>query len=213
MDDSKNTKNAAKQKSGKKDVNKKSNKNIKKEYLNEEKFQKTNKKVKLIGVLILLLGILMIVGGIYLKKTDGYIFGYHDATQIRSFEDLEKYKKESSSEFFNYHVEDSDLIGTGMMFFGWFISMIGLTVRFFIGNAREIGAYTRQQEMPLQQEYMEKMSATAGVVAKEVGKGIKEGMKDDTSSNLREELKKELREELKEELKAELKQELKEKGE
>ncbi|MCR5608219.1 MAG: hypothetical protein K6G26_04070, partial [Lachnospiraceae bacterium] len=106
-----------------------------------------------------------------------------------------------------------DFIGTGMMFFGWFISMIGLMVRFFIGNAREIHAYTRQQEMPLQQEYMEKMAPAAGMIAKEVGKGIKEGMKDDTSSDLREELKKELREELKEELKAELKQELKEKGE
>ena len=161
----------------------------KKEYLNEEKFQKTNMKVKVIGDMILIIGICLVIAGIF-EKPSADMYG-----------------------FYSFGEMDADFKATAMIFGGIFLSIFGLAVRFSIGNAREIGAYRMQQEIPLQQEYMEKMAPVAGVIAKEVGKGIKEGMKEEKNDDLREELKRELREELKEELKAELKQELKEKGE
>ena len=41
----------------------------KKEYLNEEKFQKANKKVKTAGAVILLIGLCMLIGGIIILTT------------------------------------------------------------------------------------------------------------------------------------------------
>ena len=73
---------------------------------------------------------------------------------------------------------------------GIFLTLVGIMVRFVMGNQRKIMAYQMQQVMPLVSEGAEKMVPTAkkitsemapayGDVAKEIAKGIKEGMKDD----------------------------------
>ena len=61
-------------------------------------------------------------------------------------------------------------------------SIVGFMIpvaTFFLAFRREISAFSMQQSIPVVKEGMEKMSPTAGVVAKEIAKGVKEGLKDD----------------------------------
>ena len=46
-------------------------------------------------------------------------------------------------------------------------------------NGREINAFYAQQQIPVAQEGIEKMSPSVGNAAKEIAKGIKEGLDND----------------------------------
>lgn len=75
-------------------------------------------------------------------------------------------------------VQGSEFGAVGIIL-GFFSCFIGLILRFFIGNQRQITAYFTQQSMPIAKEGIEKMAPSAGVAAKEIAKGIKEGLKDE----------------------------------
>ena len=148
----------------------------KKEYLNEENYHNTNQKVKKIGTILMIvglilagLGIVLVLGGFL--GFSGQIFnGIENGPQGVSGSDL-------FAGFGSFAI-GGFLIGPGVM-----CTFIGLIMRFVIGNRREIMAYTTQQVMPVAQEGIEKMAPTignaTGTIAKSIAKGIKEGLKDE----------------------------------
>lgn len=123
-----------------------------KEYLDEKQYQKSNSKVKMGGRIAIIIGILMILCGIFvIKVPDMGEEGWFGASSGRMF-----------------------LIGIG-----FFVTIVGCMVRFIIANQRNIMAYQMQQMRPIVQEGSEKMAPTAGKVAKEIAKGVKEGLEDE----------------------------------
>ena len=165
------------------------------ELLSEENYQKANKKVKLIGIIIMTLGLLLIAGGIYFLITASNM-------NVPDMGDSNWFDASSNQ----MHTQSS---GMFMIIPGIFLTVVGVMVRFVMGNQRKIMAYQMQQMMPLVTEGAEKMVPTAtkitkevaeemtptvtklakemskemapvyGEVAKEITKGIKEGMKED----------------------------------
>lgn len=144
------------------------------EYLSEEKYQKNNAKVKTIGKVLLIVGILVFVLGVVLTIIGFVGFG-------KSFDtgnELEIVKNTADSSFGSF----------GLLALGGFISVFGFSllgaglIVMFISHRREITAYTTQQVMPVAQEGIEKMTPTvanaAGSIAKSVSKGIQEGKKE-----------------------------------
>lgn len=135
------------------------------QYLNEERFQKNNKKVKIAGILVMILGLCLVGAGIYI----------HIAASQMEIPPM------GASNWFEAKTAQShkEFLGTAMLMFGVFITIVGCMVRFALGNRREIMAYQVQQGMPIMQEGVEQMSPTMGKAAKEIFRGIKEGMSED----------------------------------
>lgn len=123
-----------------------------KEYLNEETYQKANNKVKWGGRIAMLVGISMILIGVFVVKVpDMGADGWFEAESTRNF----------------------------LIFPGVFIALVGCIIRFIVANQRNITAYQMQQMRPIAQEGIEKMAPSAGIAAKEIAKGIKEGLKEE----------------------------------
>ena len=144
------------------------------EYLSEEKYQKNNAKVKTIGKVLLIVGILVFVLGVVLTIIGFVGFG-------KSFDtgnELEIVKHTADSSFGSFGLL---ALGAFIIVFGFSLVGAGLIVM-FISHRREITAYTTQQVMPVAQEGIEKMTPTvadaAGSIAKSVSKGIQEGKKE-----------------------------------
>lgn len=144
------------------------------EYLSEEKYQKNNTKVKTIGKVLLIVGILVFVLGVVLTIIGFVGFG-------KSFDtgnELEIVKNTADSSFGSFGLL---ALGAFIIVFGFSLVGAGLIVM-FISHRREITAYTTQQVMPVAQEGIEKMTPTvadaAGSIAKSVSKGIQEGKKE-----------------------------------
>ena len=121
-----------------------------KEYLNEEKYQKVNKKVNKTGTILLVIGGLMVVSAIV-------IFIVFIGVLNKPM---------------------SAAIGGPLLVFGLALVGFGGQAK-FLGHAREINAYMTQQQMPVAKEGIEKMAPSVGVAAKEIAKGVKEGLKED----------------------------------
>ena len=136
-----------------------------KEYLNEENYQRANKKIKFAGVIILLIGLGLIGFGIYTI----IIAKSMAVPKMGDPNWFDMSKAQSSKQF----------TGTALCMFGFFITIVGCMVRFIIPNTRNIAAYQVQQMRPVAQEGIEKIAPSVGVAAKEIAKGIKEGLKDD----------------------------------
>ena len=149
------------------------------ELLSEESYQNANKKVKLIGIIIMILGLLLIAGGIY------FIISASNM-QVPNI---------GSSNWFNASSSQMQTKSNGifMIIPGIFLTIVGIIVRFIMGNQRKIMAYQMQQMIPLVTEGAEKMTPTVtklakevseemapvyGKFAKEISKGIKEGLDD-----------------------------------
>lgn len=124
---------------------------MEKEYLNEEKFQKANNKVKWGGRIAILIGISMILIGIFVIK-------------VPSMGEAGWFESESTRMF--------------LIFPGIFITIVGCMIRFIVANQRNILAYQAQQVRPVVEEGIEKMAPSARVAAKEITKGIKEGLEE-----------------------------------
>ena len=142
----------------------------KQEYLSEEKYQQTNRKVNGTGKIVLIVGILMIVVGIILLIIGFVGFG---SSAKDALETIDPSGVFGSFGFF---------IGGGFLTsFGFFVAMIGGII-LFMAHRREIVSYTTQQVMPVAQEGIEKMTPTvgkaAGTISKEVAKGIQEGIQE-----------------------------------
>ena len=142
---------------------------MKEEYLTEEKYNQSNNKVKKVGKVLIIIGLILLSIGVILIISGFLGFG----SQITSgFENGQ-----------NGINPGGIFSGIGLFALGGFLTtpglfltMIGLMLRFLIGNRREISAYTTQQIMPIAQEGINKMAPTIGNAAKEITKGIKEGL-------------------------------------
>lgn len=110
--------------------------------LNEEQFQKINKKIRKTGVTLLIVGILLLVIGIVIV------------------------------------LQENEFGAVGIIL-GFFSCFIGLILRFFIANQRQMNAYFTQQSIPVAKEGIKQIASSTGVAAKEIAKGIREGLKDD----------------------------------
>lgn len=141
-----------------------------KEYLNEQRFQQNNAKVKKTGKILLALGITILIISIILLVS-GFLGTGNSA--MNSF---------NSS---NNTLDMNGVFGNiGLFALGGFMSPIGflLTIAggviLFIAHRREITAYTVQQVMPIAQEGIEKMTPTISKAAGEIAKGVKQGLKE-----------------------------------
>ena len=152
----------------------------KREYLNEENYQKSNQKVKKIGNVLIIIGLILLIGGFILTISGFLGFG----SQITNGMNMGQDGINPSSIFSSF---GGFAIGGFMMVPGLFLTGIGFMLRFLIGNRREITAYTTQQVMPIAQEGIEKMAPTVGnamgTIGKELAKGIKEGINEADNKN------------------------------
>ena len=145
-----------------------------KKYLNEEDYQRYTTKLKKVGKILLIVGLVLFVVSIGLIVAGSITFGSTVVTEKAT----------------------SALSGMGLFAVGGFLSVFGFGMAgiggmiLFIAHRREITAYTTQQVMPVAKETIdemtptmsksaEKMAPAAGTVAKEITKGIKEGLKDE----------------------------------
>lgn len=163
----------------------------KQEYLNEENYQRSNKKLKTVGKILLIIGIIIMVISFIMIVLSFMGFGNTAVSSIGN---------ESFSTGAMQKTAGGMLGSFGLFALGGFMSTtgFGLTavggIIMFMAHRREITAYTTQQVMPIAQEGMEKMAPTIGKVggeiakemapaygdiAREISKGIKEGLKDE----------------------------------
>ena len=141
------------------------------EFLTEENYRKSNKKVKTIGNIITSIGAVLLIGGIILVILGFLGFGNEIINGMEMGEEVMKPQNIFSS-FGGF------AIGGFMIVPGLFLTSVGLMVRFLIGNRREITAYTTQQVMPLAKEGIEKMAPTIGDAVGTIGKGLTKGIKE-----------------------------------
>ena len=149
-----------------------------KEYLSEERYQKTNLKVRSVGKILLLVGIVALVIGLIFIILGFVGFGN---TAVSSFDSFG-----TGNEFGTMKSTTSGAFGgIGLIAIGGFMNFIGFgltiagAITMVIGHRREITAYTTQQVMPVAQEGIDKMAPTIGKVAGTIAKGIKDGLKDE----------------------------------
>ena len=168
----------------------------KKEYLNEEEFQKNNKKVKTAGTIIILIGLCLVIAGIFVLMSASEMkstISENPSPDISGFLNIDSQESalswfESSAQSMQANSETRSAqmgrksLGMFMLLPGIFITIVGCMIRFIVGNQRNIMAYQAQQVMPIAQEGIEKMAPSIGTAAKEIAKGIKEGMSDDNTT-------------------------------
>ena len=125
---------------------------MEKEYLSEEKYNKTKKILKTVGFISLSIGVILFVMSLLIRVPE---MGQDGWFELES--------KKNHLRFLSF-------------IFGLMLPM----PMFFIAYGREIIAFQAQQTIPVAKEGIEKMAPTAGVVAKEISKGIKEGLNEDS---------------------------------
>lgn len=116
-------------------------------FLSEENYQRINKKIKIAGILIIILGLTLLLCGIFVVKVP----------EMDSFAD-DWFEKQTLKTF--------------LIFIGIFLMIAGLIVRFVIPNQRKIAAYNMQSQMPIAKEGLEEMSPTISKVAKDIHDSI-----------------------------------------
>lgn len=180
----------------------------KKEYLNEEKYQQSNAKVKKVGKILLIIGIVLLVISFTLK-----IIGFLGVGKAGNdiVDDFNSNSSNIINGFNSFDVDEDDEIDIDIDFSGiqnttsgifgnfsllaisGFISFTGFGlviaggIILIIAHKREITVYTTQQTMPIAQEKIEKMAPTVGsavgTIGKELAKGIKEGINEADKNN------------------------------
>ena len=149
-------------------------------YLSEERYQRTNAKVKSVGKTLLIIGIILLVAGLIVIILGFVGFGNTFTNGIQSAE----------TDIANESQIVKGTFGSiGITALGGFINMIGFIltaaggIMMITAHRREITAYTMQQTMPVAQEGIEKITPTvanaAESIAQSISKGIKDGMKDE----------------------------------
>jgi len=145
--------------------------------LSEERYQRNNKKVKGIGKILLIVGIITLVVSFIILILG--LMGFGDTivsgTQYSETGNINKIAKGAFGSF-------------GLVALGGFINTIGFTltiaggITMLVAHRREITAYTTQQVMPVAKEGIEQITPTvanaAGSIAKDITKGIQEGKKE-----------------------------------
>ena len=173
----------------------------KQEYLSEERYQQTNNKVKKVGKLLLITGIITLVVSFILLIV-GFVGAGNSA--IDGFNSMSTNMMDNFNSFGDNNGINVDVSGVqntasgifgniGLFAIGSFMLTIGfgLTIAggivMFIAHRREITAYATQQVMPVAQEGIEKIAPTignaAGTIAKGITSGIKEGLNSQQPEN------------------------------
>lgn len=165
------------------------------EYLSEERYQKSNAKVKKVGKILLIVGIvtlvvsfiLLIVGFVGAGNSAMNGFNSMSNEMIDNFNSFGNGNNGINIDVSGMQDTTSGIFGNiGLFAIGSFMLTIGfgLTIAggivMFIAHRREITAYTAQQVMPVAQEGIQKMAPTVGsamgTIGKELAKGIREGI-------------------------------------
>ena len=144
------------------------------EYLNEENYQRYNTKIKKIGKILLIVGLVLLAVSIALIIIGSVSFGNN------ALGENERGILDSMGLF---------AIGSFMSVFSFAIAGAG-GMCLMVAHRREITAYSTQQVMPIAKEGIEemaptvgkaaeKMAPTAGKFAEEITKGVKRGLKDE----------------------------------
>lgn len=172
------------------------------EYLSEERYQKSNAKVKKVGKTLLIVGIVTLVVSFILLIV-GFVGDGNSA--MDGFNSMSNEMIDNFNSFGNgnngINIDVSEMQDTtsgifgniGLFAIGSFMLTIGfgLTIAggivMFIAHRREITAYTTQQVMPVAQEGIQKMAPTVGsamgTIGKELAKGIREGINEADKKN------------------------------
>lgn len=149
------------------------------QYLNEEKYNKTKKRLQIAALIILIIGI--IVGGLLLYKGINTEKVDINALKVQKNEEFEQNGFSEKYYELQEQIDRDDpkyvFIGIGIVVL--LISGVSSLIIYIISKQREINAFYVQQQMPIAQEGIEKMAPSAGVAAKEIAKGIKEGLNDE----------------------------------
>ena len=145
-------------------------------YLNEEKYQQNAKKLKTIGIIVLITGICMLILGAILLVTGFIGFGESGI----STSDPTTAAKGAFSSF------GVLTIGAFIDSTGFFITIIGGVI-LLIAHKREITAFSTQQIMPVAKEGINEMAPTIGNAAGEIAKGIKKGINEANQEQKKEE--------------------------
>ncbi len=155
-------------------------------YLSEERYQKNNTKVKKIGKILLIVGIVILALGFIFIIIGLLGFGNSAMNGFDSFDPgngVDIMKQTASSAFGSFGLFT---LGGFMDFLGFALTAVGGRAM-FIAHRREITAYTTQQVMPVAQEGIEKITPTvanaAGSIAKSISQGIQEGKNDANNNN------------------------------
>lgn len=164
--------------------------------LSEEKYQQNNAKVKKVGKMLLIIGVitlvisiaLIIIGFVSTGNSASNAFDKIGSNAINNFNSMDQNTviNEAQNTFNSTKDTAKGMFGSvGLFALGGFLNFIGFAltiaggVVMFIGHRREITAYTTQQVMPVAQEGIEKITPTvanaAGSIAQSISKGIQEG--------------------------------------
>lgn len=164
--------------------------------LSEEKYQQNNAKVKKVGKMLLIIGVitlvisiaLIIIGFVSTGNSASNAFDKVGSNAINNFNSMDQNTviNEAQNTFNSTKDTAKEMFGSVCLFaLGDFLNFIGFAltiaggVVMFIAHRREITAYTTQQVMPVAQEGIEKITPTvanaAGSIAQSISKGIQEG--------------------------------------
>ena len=137
--------------------------------------EKIYKKVKKVGIILIIVGLILLGLGLIFIIAGFLGFG----SQVSNGFEMGQEGMNPGKLFSGVGII---AIGGFLTTPGLFLTVVGLIVRFVIGNRREITAYTTQQVMPVAQEGIEKMAPTVGnavgTIGKELAKGITEGIEE-----------------------------------
>jgi len=151
----------------------------KNKYLNEERYQKTKKKLQTVALIILVVGILC--GGLLLFK--GINTEKIDKTALRAEQNQEFMQNGFSEKYYELQEElrkdDSKYVFIGLGIFVLITSGFTSLAIYLTTKRREIAAFGAQQMMPIAQEGIDTMAPTVGNAAKEIVKGVKKGLKEE----------------------------------
>lgn len=164
--------------------------------LSEEKYQQNNAKVKKVGKMLLIIGVitlvisiaLIIIGFVSTGNSASNAFDKVGSNAINNFNSMDQNTviNEAQNTFNSTKDTAKEMFGSvGLFALGGFLNFIGFAltiaggVVMFIAHRREITAYTTQQVMSVAQEGIEKITPTvanaAGSIAQSISKGIQEG--------------------------------------
>ena len=140
------------------------------QYLNEERYQNTKGKVKSIGKILLIFGIIALVAGIILIILGFVGFGKSAENAVNSVYN------------YDYNFSSSGIFGSfGMFALGGFVIFIGFgltiagAISMVIAHRREITAFTVQGTMPIAKEGIDTIAPTLGNAAESIAHGIEKG--------------------------------------
>ena len=140
-------------------------------YLNEEQYQQNAKKLKRIGKITIIVGILLLVLGVIF-----FVLGFSQFGKASvASETMINPDKAAEGVFGSFGLL---FLGGTLDSLGFFVTAIGIGIT-IIAHKREITAFTTQQVMPVAKEGINEMAPTIGNAAGEIAKGIKEGLKDE----------------------------------